>query len=136
MVDKKLRGILGSDLVICGRTLQAQYTDQERFNAIVRYTAEGFGVERRCECVGGVACVEFHDQDMFENACRVKLDRVRFEDELSRPIGEIGPQLACYVPHDRIGFRVASDLDVQEMCRGCLCWSVAVLSPVYRSFNC
>ena len=69
-----------------------------------------------------MACVEFHDEDVFENPCRMKLDRVRFKDDKSRPIGEISPQLPRDVSHNRIGVRIASDLDVQKMRRGCLWW--------------
>lgn len=48
------------------------------------------------------------------------LDRVRLEEKLSRPVDEVGPQLPCYVPQKRVGVRGTSDLDVQEMRRGCL----------------
>ena len=109
--------------MIRGRTLQAQYTHQTRGSVHFRHVAQRTGVEARCYCLGGVACVEFHDENVFEIARRLILDWVRQEDELSRPVDEAFPQSPCNIPHDHVGFFVASDLDMQEVCRSRSSWA-------------
>jgi hypothetical protein len=119
VVDRQLHRYTGRNVVICGRALQAQYTDQTRGGVHFRRMAQCPGVEARCNCLGGVVCIKFHDEDVFEALHRRGLDGVRLEEKLPRPVDEIGPQLARHVPHDLVGFCVASDCDVQEMCRSC-----------------